>query len=148
MRLSTRTEYAICAMFELAIHYHQGYISVVDLAERQSIPRAFLEQLLLKLKRAGLATSRRGPKGGYGLAQPPARIRMDEILAAIGDPLSLPARPEGSESEPKNPAHIFWEDLEKQYHQILQSVTLQDLCIRARKYEKHRVPPHNLSFVI
>ena len=148
MRLATRTDYAIAAMFELAIHYHQGYIPVAELAERQQIPRAFLEQLLLKLKRAGLTRSRRGPQGGYGLALPPGRIRMSDILNAVDDPLCLPSGA-SDEAEPmSHPTRIFWLDLEHQIHQILYSMTLQDLCIRARKHEKHRVPPHNLSFVI
>ncbi len=148
MRLSTRTEYAVSAMFELAIHYYQGYISVAALAKKQNIPQPFLEQLLLKLKKAGLAISRRGPKGGYGLAQPPARIRMSQILQAVDDPLCLPSKKECTDDDTMSPAHILWADLEKQFAEILDSMTLQDLCIRARKYEKHRVPPHNLSFVI
>ncbi|MBU0672973.1 MAG: Rrf2 family transcriptional regulator, partial [Candidatus Margulisbacteria bacterium] len=68
MKLSTKGRYGVTAMFDLASHGKGEPITAADIAERQAIPLAYLEQLLSKLRRAGLVRTVRGPSGGYILS--------------------------------------------------------------------------------
>jgi Rrf2 family protein len=89
MHLSAKLKYAVCAMLELGLQYHNQFISVTVLAEKRCIPGPFLEKLLLQLKHAGLTTSRRGPDGGYSLALPPEEIRIGDIFTAVEGPVNF-----------------------------------------------------------
>ncbi|MEN9236216.1 MAG: Rrf2 family transcriptional regulator, partial [Gloeomargarita sp. GMQP_bins_69] len=92
-RLSVRGQYALKAMLELTLAASRQPVSVRTIARRQGIPAPFLEKLLLELRRAGLVVAQRGAQGGYRLAQPPETIRVQQILAAVGEPLSTPEFP-------------------------------------------------------
>ena len=85
MRLTTKGRYAVTAMLDIALHRQHGPISVVDIAERQGISAAYLEQLLAKLKKAGLLLSVRGPGGGYQVEQALEEISVSHIITAVGD---------------------------------------------------------------
>lgn len=74
--------YAIRALLELALEPPR-WRSVRDLAEAQGLPAPMLEQLLLRLRRAGLLESRRGRRGGYRLREAPAAVPLAAILAAV-----------------------------------------------------------------
>jgi len=75
-------------MIDLAEHYKAGLVTIVDLARRKAVPKKYLEQILLILKRAGYVRSTRGPGGGYQLAKPPRRISMAEIVRLMDGPLA------------------------------------------------------------
>lgn len=83
MKLSSRSEYGIRALLELAQRRGQGPIQSREIAERQAIPDAYLNQLLLILRKAGLVQSVRGPAGGHLLARDPDRITMAEVIGAL-----------------------------------------------------------------
>lgn len=85
MRLTTKGRYAVTAMLDIALHHERGPVSVAEVAERQGISSAYLEQLFSKLKRAGLLRSVRGPGGGYELALPLAGISVAHIISAVGE---------------------------------------------------------------
>jgi Rrf2 family transcriptional regulator, iron-sulfur cluster assembly transcription factor len=85
MRLTTKGRYAVTAMLDIALHHERGPVSVAEVAERQGISSAYLEQLFSKLKRAGLLRSVRGPGGGYELALPLAGISVATIISAVGE---------------------------------------------------------------
>lgn len=87
---------AIQALLELALEPRR-WRSVRELAELQGLPAPMLEQLLLRLRRAGLLQSRRGRLGGYRLALPPLQISLDQVLAAVAampGPLAAPSSSE------------------------------------------------------
>ncbi len=88
MKLSTRGEYASQAILDIALHQQQGPVKIKEIAERQEIPLKYLENILLTLQRAGLARSKRGPKGGYYLSRPPEAITVGEIIRAMDGPLA------------------------------------------------------------
>jgi len=88
MRLSTKGEYASRAMLELSLRYGEGPLHVREISEAQVIPRRFLEQLLLLLKRAGYLKSRKGHKGGYVLSRPPSAISVAEVIRVMDGPLA------------------------------------------------------------
>ena len=83
MQLSTAARYALRAVVDLAQHREQGAVQRVDIARRQALSEDYLAQLLLKLKRAGLVESVRGPGGGYVLARDPAQLRAADVLRDV-----------------------------------------------------------------
>lgn len=87
--LSQKTRYALRAMLSLAEGGGQTSMMTGDLAVKAAVPRRFLEQILLDLKRAGLVVSARGRAGGYRLALPPSQIDFASIMRAIDGPLAL-----------------------------------------------------------
>jgi len=89
MKLSVRSEYACLALIELARRYESGRLCTAgDIAQRQAIPRKFLEQILLTLKNARYVRSVRGKDGGYRLARPPAGITVAEIIRLMDGALA------------------------------------------------------------
>src|ERR1700733_11768289 len=89
MQLSTRGRYAVTAMVDLATRQTLGCecgpICLAEIAARQRLSKAYLEQLFGKLRRAGLVGSARGPGGGYRLARSSAAITLARMRAAVGD---------------------------------------------------------------
>lgn len=88
MRLTAKSEYALLALVHLARHEQDGYLSVQEIAAAQDIPPRFLEQIFLALKRARYLRSLKGPRGGFQLARPPARITLAEIIRLIDGALA------------------------------------------------------------
>lgn len=95
MKLSRKSEYACLALIDLARTYDDGLLTIGELAERNNIPKKYLEQILLLLKGAGYVRSVRGIGGGYKLAQAPGEISIAEVIRLIDGPLA----PIGSVSE-------------------------------------------------
>lgn len=75
-------------MVQLGRHFGQGPASLAEIAAEEDLPRAYLEQLVMNLRDAGLVTSTRGARGGYELARDPREIRMGEILRALEGPIA------------------------------------------------------------
>lgn len=80
MKLSTKGRYGLSAMIDLAVYSENEAVSLNSIAERQHISEGYLEQLMAKLKKAGLVTSIRGASGGYRLARPAAEVSVGDIL--------------------------------------------------------------------
>jgi Rrf2 family cysteine metabolism transcriptional repressor len=75
-------------MVQLGRHFGSGPASLAEIAGEEDLPRAYLEQLAMGLRDAGLVTSTRGAHGGYELARPPREIRMSEVLRALEGPIA------------------------------------------------------------
>jgi Rrf2 family transcriptional regulator, cysteine metabolism repressor len=75
-------------MVQLARRVGTGPASLAEIAAEEDLPRAYLEQLVMSLRDAGLVTSTRGAHGGYELAREPASVRMGEILRALEGPIA------------------------------------------------------------
>ncbi len=90
MRVSSRGEYGLRALYDLAEHYAEGSIPSADIAKRQNIPQDYLNQLLLVLRRSGLIQSERGRNGGHKLARPPQKITLGEAVRVL-DGTTAPA---------------------------------------------------------
>ena len=86
--LSHKTKYALQAVLVLAGEYERGPILIASLAERERLPRKFLEMILLELKNHGLLRSKKGKGGGYALARPPADITMGQVIRVLDGPLA------------------------------------------------------------
>ena len=89
MKLTTKGRYAVTAMMDLALHAKLDCVSLVDVAERQTISLAYLEQLFRSLRKAGLVNSVRGAKGGYMLAKSAHDISLADILVAADEQINL-----------------------------------------------------------
>ena len=88
MKLSTRGRYGLKAMFDLALGYGEGPISLTSISERQAISVNYLEQLISPLRKASLVESVRGAQGGYMLARKPDEITVGKILTTLEGPLA------------------------------------------------------------
>src|SRR5579864_300595 len=133
MRLSTKGRYAVMAMADLAGHEANARpVSLADIAERQEISLSYLEQLFAKLRRGGLVTSVRGPGGGYRLSRPSAEVRIADIIVAVDEPITAtrcrPGSPKGcTGTSTRCVTHDLWEELGRQIHVFLSSVSLADV---------------------
>jgi Rrf2 family protein len=86
--ISKKTKYGLQALLLLAREYGQGPLLIADLAERERIPKKFLEYILLQLKNAGVLQSRKGKGGGYSLAKPPNEISVGRAVRILDGPLA------------------------------------------------------------
>ena len=132
---SQKADYALRAMFDLAQCAGGGRcVRTAEIARRERIPEKFLELILVELRKAGLVKSQRGPEGGHRLARDASRITVGEIWRAMDGPLSsvLGAdRAEGAERPSASCFHSVWKEVEKAVGQVVDHVTLADLCARA-----------------
>ena len=132
MRLTTKGRYAVTAMLDIALHHEQGPVSVAEVAERQAISSAYLEQLFSKLKRAGLLRSVRGPGGGYELARRLTDVNVAHIIAAVGEGVDA-TRCKGTADCQDGATcltHDLWTALSHRIDEFLSGVTLADLVSR------------------
>lgn len=83
MRLTTKSRYGTRLILDLAVNAKKGPVPLGDVSKRQNISLKYLEQLILKLKKAGLVTSQRGPFGGHMLAKAPETIRVGDIVRTL-----------------------------------------------------------------
>lgn len=83
MKFSTRAEYGLRAMVNLARNYGRNYCSLAKIAEEEHISQAYLERLFARLKKAGLIKSTKGVNGGYKLCQKPAEIKIKAVFEAL-----------------------------------------------------------------
>ena len=83
MKISAKERAGLRAMVEFARHYGKGPISIRQVAQAEALPLPYLEQIVLDLRRAGLLTSVRGPRGGYLLARDPATLSVGDIFRAV-----------------------------------------------------------------
>jgi Rrf2 family protein len=86
--VSMKARYALRALYALAVDEARAPVLIADLAERERIPRKFLEAILLELRNAGILQSKKGKGGGYALARPAAAITIGQVMRAIDGPLA------------------------------------------------------------
>jgi len=84
---STKGEYGVRLMVQLGRHFGRGPASLAEIAAEEDLPRAYLEQLAIGLREAGLIVSTRGAHGGYELARPPREIGIGELIRALEGPI-------------------------------------------------------------
>ncbi|MBN2137263.1 MAG: Rrf2 family transcriptional regulator [Sedimentisphaerales bacterium] len=135
MKLSTRTRYGLRAILELAENVEKGPLQLRVIAQRQEISPKYLEQLITVLRSAGLVRSIRGAKGGYVLAKPPSKIRLDEVFNCLeGAVTTAECVDDGTACQraPDCAARIIWTQVQQAVENVLKAVTLQDLIRKAK----------------
>ena len=132
MKLSTKGRYAMVALSDLALQDDGALLSLTDLAKRQDISLPYLEQLFVKLRRAGLVDSVRGPGGGYKLARAASEIRVSEVLEAVDETVSAMHKGAGasgasSGSKAQSMTNRLWEGLSAHVYVFLHQTRLSDV---------------------
>jgi len=132
MWVSSKGEYGLRALFDLAHHYGRGPVHAKEISRRQSIPEPYLSQLLIILRKAGLITSRRGPQGGHSLARPPAEINLAEVIAILEGttaPVSCVEKELRSDCLLKDQCVLqdMWHEVKQAIDGVLGTTTLEDL---------------------
>jgi len=130
------------AMADLAKRGGQKAVTLGEIAARQDISLPYLEQLFARLRRRGLVKSVRGPGGGYRLAHSAAELRVSDIVTAVDEPLEavrcgggpVGCMPGGE----KCLTHDLWDELGRQIHDYLASVSLDDVV--SGNLPRHRSP--------
>jgi len=107
-------------------------VSLAEIAQRQEISLSYLEQLFAKLRRGGLVRSVRGPGGGYRLSRPAGDLRVADIIIAVDEPIAATRCKSGSPmgctgTTTRCVTHDLWEELGRQIHVFLSSVSLADV---------------------
>ncbi|WP_134681900.1 Rrf2 family transcriptional regulator [Paracoccus ravus] len=133
MKLSTKGRYAMVALTDLAIAKGDDLTSLAEISRRQDISLPYLEQLFVRLRRAGLVDSVRGPGGGYRLAKAPELIRVADILEAVDETVSamhIGAGASGgiSGSRAQTLSNRLWESLSAHVYVFLHNHTLADVA--------------------
>ena len=138
MRTTAKADYAVRAAVELAAAGTAEPVKADQIAEAQSIPLNFLENILAELRRAGIVESRRGAAGGYLLARPPEEISIADVIRAVEGPLANVRglspdllEYEGSAEKLRD----VWVALRASVRGVLEQVTLADVA-------KGELPPH------
>lgn len=132
MRLTTRGRYAVTALLDIAIHQGEGPVALGDVAARQGISQSYLEQLFVKLRRAGLVRGVRGPGGGFRLDREPDGIDLAAVVASVDERLEA-TRCGGAGNCQQGElclTHAVWSDLSERIHDYLASTTLGALVRR------------------
>lgn len=132
MKLSTKGRYAMVALADLATAGPDTLTSLAAIAKRQDISLPYLEQLFVKLRRAGLVESARGPGGGYRLARDPSDIRVSEVLQAVDETVSALHTGAGatgglSGSRAQSLTNRLWEGLSAHVYVFLHQTRLSDV---------------------
>jgi Rrf2 family protein len=131
VELNTKGRYAVTAMADLAKFGSAGAVPLSAVAERQRLSLAYLEQLFVKLRRAGLVQSERGRAGGYRLGRTADQISVAQIMRAVDEGVRM-TRCAGEAAAPCIPGdrcltHGLWDALGEQIAWFLDNVTLQDV---------------------
>ena len=155
MKFTSRGRYAVRAMIDLAYHTLEHPVSLATIAVRQGISQHYLEQLFVRLRRAELVRSVRGPGGGSFLAKEPIAISVRDIFLAVDESLSTPecCMLDNPAQEPCDRldecvSRVIWKRVSDQVAQALDSVSLEDLCMEREKLDKSKVFSHTYGFNI
>ena len=132
MKLTTKGRYAVMAMADLALFKDKGPTSLTDIALRQNISLAYLEQIFIKLKSNNLVKSVRGAKGGYKLDVSPEEIKISNIISAVDEEVrTLNCKKQSkrgcNNKSTKCITHNLWDQLDQHINGFFEKVKLQDL---------------------
>lgn len=132
MKLSTKGRYAMVALADLAMANGDDLVSLAEISRRQDISLPYLEQLFVKLRRAGLVEAVRGPGGGYKLARAASDIRVSEVMQAVEETVDAMHSGAGatggvSGSRAQSLTNRLWESLSANVYVFLHQVRLSDV---------------------
>ena len=125
------------AMYEIARGWPDEPVNIKLISRRQDVSIHYLEQILNKLRRAGLIKSVKGPGGGYILSRQPSEITIADILVELEGPLAITSclnPEEGCVRVEQCVTHLLWKSLGKQIEDFLNTVTLEDL-LKGKSYK-------------
>ena len=133
LKVSTRGQYALLIMSDLAEQDPSKYVPLKLLSHRHNLSVKYLEQILIQLSKAGLVSGLRGKDGGYKLAKSPEEYTVGEILRSTEGSLSPKGENDGNVlSNVGNDA--FWKDFDDVINNFVDSISLEALCRKNREF--------------
>lgn len=132
MRFTRKLALAVEAVLDIAYHASDMPVQSREIAERQGVPRRYLEQVLQHLVRANILRGVRGPRGGYRLARERRRIALGEIVRIVSELETAEADSEEGSELGNRVLTPIWRELEEEAIKRLDSITIEDLCRKAR----------------
>ncbi len=131
MKISTKGKYGLRALVDLTVHGEKEAVSISSIAQRQGLSERYLEQLMARLKKAGLVRSTRGAYGGYQLAKLPQDVMVGEVLRALEgsslDPIDCPGLEGDCEISDSCVTKNLWKRINDGVNKIIDETTLQSL---------------------
>ncbi len=130
LRLSTKGQYGVRALYEIANGYPERPVTIREISEKQDVSVSYLEQILNKLRKAGFIKSIKGPGGGYILNKRPEDISIASILKELEGPFAITScldPDEGCIRIDSCVVHLLWKSLGEQIDAFLNTITLQSL---------------------
>lgn len=143
MKLSTKGRYGLRAVIDLALYSETEPVSLAAVAERQGVSISYLEQLIAKLKKAGIVKSTRGAQGGYRLAEDAAKISVGDVLRALeGDLNPVDCVESGGESECASydfcVTKYVWKRISDSINQVVDTMFLSELVEESRQLHNEK----------
>ena len=138
MKVPMKVDYGVRALVELAQRYGSGSVQTVEIAERQSIPEPYLDQLLATLGKFGFIRSRRGPQGGHVLAKAPHEISLGMVMVGLegtAAPLDCIDEPAECNLSRICAQREVWRSVEDAVQSVLNSTTIADLANRQERLQ-------------
>jgi len=152
VKITYKGDYALKAILQLALNYDSegGVMSINEIARLGDMPVKFLEQILLALRRGGFVKSRRGVKGGFLLARPPAEIKIGEVIRFVEGPIEPIACVEkGAYKGCKDVTGCIFRDIWKEVRDaisiVVDTITFEELIFRYRERSLRSQPIHEYS---
>ena len=138
MQISYKTDYSLKIILHLSGSYPDGTAQIKQIADAQDIPKKFLEQILLLLKKGGFVASKQGPHGGYFLAKAPEEIAVGDVVRFVEGPIHPISciAPGAEDTCSFASACVFrdiWVDVETAISRVIDTVTFSDLLEREKK---------------
>ncbi|MBF0473856.1 MAG: Rrf2 family transcriptional regulator [Nitrospirae bacterium] len=130
IRLSTKSQYGVRAMYEIACGYPDRPVSAPLISEKQDVPVPFLEQILTKLRKAGIIKSVKGPGGGYLLNGSPESITIWDIVEQLDGPMAITScldPQKGCVRIDNCVTHLLWKSLGNHLKDFLSTISVNDL---------------------
>ncbi|MDD3906010.1 MAG: Rrf2 family transcriptional regulator [Candidatus Omnitrophica bacterium] len=148
MKITYKGDYALKALFQLALHYNEGeegVMSINDIAGSGDMPVKFLEQILLTLRRGNFVKSRRGINGGFILARSPREITIGEVVRFMEGPIEPIAcvQDEYYKGCKDTASCIFrdvWREVRDAISAVVDTVTFEDMVMKYRERELSVAP--------
>lgn len=143
MKLSTKGRYGLRALIDLAVYSTEEAVSIQSIAKRQNISDRYLEQLMGKLRRAGLVVSVRGAGGGYRLARPSGEISVGEVLRALEGNLAAVTCPGTEEGPGCGEADLcvtryVWKRINDSITQAVDTIMIEQLVEESRRIREEK----------
>src|SRR5579859_7858516 len=135
MNISVKSEYALLAVFDLALQPPGEPVKIADVARRQKIPQKFLELILAGLKQGGLVESRRGAEGGYLLARPADAITVGDVLRQVETKKQTKVAAAGGD-----PFEDMWQSIDRAVSAVVDHTTFAELTRRWQEKQTRYVP--------
>jgi Rrf2 family protein len=148
MMISTKGDYGVRALIDLALHDGEGPVQRAEIAERRQIPESYLDHLLAQLRRDGFIRSTRGPGGGHQLAKTPTEICLLHVLESLEGSLSPIGCVHKNEADDEHKTlcgqQWVWRDLYDEMRGKLAAISIADLVKHEQEQVQKAAPSYSI----